>query len=113
MARTSAQHVHTLLARVAELSGYGTVLRATQGRFAEIEGELRKLEREETKLISDLKKAAKESPSTAKVLAKQLVRLRQNKTRMQESVAQLTGVNAGLKSQQARFCRLPMWHPAS
>lgn len=67
----------------------------------EIETELRKLEREETKLIGDMKKAAKENNSaTAKVLAKSLVRLRQNKTRMQESVAQLTGVNAGMKTQQ-------------
>lgn len=68
---------------------------------AEIETELRKLEREETKLIGDVKKAAKENnTATAKVLAKNLVRLRKNKARMQESVAQLTGVNAGMKTQQ-------------
>ena len=71
---------------------------------AEIEGELRKLEREEAKLIGDMKKAAKENNSaTTKVLAKNLVRLRKNKTRMQESVAQLTGVNAGMKTQQVVF----------
>lgn len=71
------------------------------GAHAEIETELRKLEREETKLIGDMKKAAKENNSaTTKVLAKSLVRLRQNKARMQESVAQLTGVNAGMKTQQ-------------
>ena len=69
--------------------------------YPEIETELRKLEREEAKLIGDMKKAAKENNgATAKVLAKNLVRLRKNKTRMQESVAQLTGVNAGMKTQQ-------------
>jgi hypothetical protein len=72
---------------------------------SEIETELRKLEREEAKLILDVKKAAKENNSaTAKVLAKNLVRLRQNKARMQESVAQLTGVNAGMKTQQVWRC---------
>eukprot|EP00892_Ulva_mutabilis_P005852 jgi/Ulvmu1/3639/UM017_0052.1 len=66
----------------------------------EIETELRKLDREETKLISDMKQAAKTNPATAKVLAKQLVRLRQNRQRMQGSAAQITGINAGLKTQQ-------------
>lgn len=70
--------------------------------YAEIEAELRKLDREETKLISDMKQAAKNSPATAKVLAKQLVRLRQNRQRMQGSAAQITGMNAGLKTQQVR-----------
>lgn len=74
----------------------------TPPHCAEIEAELRKLDREEAKLISDMKQAAKNSPATAKVLARQLVRLRQNRQRMQGSAAQITGMNAGLKTQQVR-----------
>jgi hypothetical protein len=72
--------------------------------------EMRKLEREEAKLIADMKKAAKENNSaTTKTLAKSLIRLRKSKVQMQQSVAQLTGINHGMKQQEvwlANACNL-------
>lgn len=88
--------------KAAAIHGYCHRCNFTQHFLAEIEAELRKLDREEAKLISDMKQAAKTNPPTAKALAKQLVRLRQNRQRMQGSAAQITGINAGLKSQQVR-----------
>lgn len=62
------------------------MLQVTQvlaAQCAELEREAARLDREEAKLIAQMKESAKKSPEAAKPLAKQLVRLRQHKSKLQ------------------------------
>jgi division protein CdvB (Snf7/Vps24/ESCRT-III family) len=62
---------------------------------------VRNLEREEAKLVQQIKIAAKRGPEAATPLAKQLVKLRQQKTRLQGQTANLKGLNTAMRTQAA------------
>lgn len=65
--------------------------------FADVDREVIALKREEEKLIRDIKAAAKTNNTAAmRVLAKSLVRIRSQITKMQGSSAQLRGVSTNL-----------------
>lgn len=64
---------------------------------ADLERELLALKREEDKLVKDIKAAAKVGNQAGmRVLAKSLVRLRGQQTKLQASMAQLRGVKTSI-----------------
>eukprot|EP01025_Chloroclados_australasicus_P054206 TRINITY_DN6420_c1_g3_i1.p1 TRINITY_DN6420_c1_g3~~TRINITY_DN6420_c1_g3_i1.p1 ORF type:complete len:210 (-),score=43.85 TRINITY_DN6420_c1_g3_i1:176-805(-) len=63
----------------------------------ELDRELANLDREEKKLIQDMKVEAKKNPAAARILAKQLVKLRDNRVRLQKAKGQISGVSAAMK----------------
>ena len=65
--------------------------------LADLERELMSLKREETRLISEIKKAAQagNQPST-RILAKSLVRVRGQQTKIHAGIAQMQGVKSGM-----------------
>eukprot|EP00899_Mesostigma_viride_P010317 jgi/Mesvir1/19287/Mv10362-RA.1 len=67
-----------------------------------LDREVMQLQREEEKLIAEIKRAAKQgNQDAAKILAKQLVRLRAQQTKMRNSQAQLRGVGTHIQAMQA------------
>lgn len=63
---------------------------------ADIEREVAKLNTQETRLLAEIKREAKKSPQNAKIIAKQLVQLRAQRTNLQKSVATIKGQNTML-----------------
>ena len=64
---------------------------------ADIERELLSLKREEQKLVREIKQAAaKGNNAGAKQLAKSLIRLRAQETKLQASIGQLRGVKTSI-----------------
>jgi division protein CdvB (Snf7/Vps24/ESCRT-III family) len=68
---------------------------------ADLEHHVRILEKEEAKLVQQIKLAAKQGPEAATPLAKQLVKLRQQKTRLKGQAAHLKGLSTAMKTSAA------------
>lgn len=65
--------------------------------MADLERELLTLKREETRLISEIKKAAQQgNQASTRILAKSLVRVRGQQTKIHAGIAQMQGVKSGM-----------------
>jgi hypothetical protein len=69
---------------------------------ADLEREAANLAREETKLVQQLKVAAKTNPDAAKPLARQLVKMRQRQAQLRSQAAHIKGISTTMKTQAAR-----------
>eukprot|EP01023_Acetabularia_acetabulum_P033701 TRINITY_DN31569_c0_g1_i1.p1 TRINITY_DN31569_c0_g1~~TRINITY_DN31569_c0_g1_i1.p1 ORF type:complete len:210 (-),score=57.64 TRINITY_DN31569_c0_g1_i1:152-781(-) len=77
--------------------------RQIRGNVRDLDKEIQKLKQEESKLILDIKRAARNGDQTmAKVLAKSLIKLRASTTKMYNAKAQLTGVSHNLTTAVAQ-----------